>query len=135
MTSWWSNAWTHWTPASINFLIFCGAWSILALGYLLVAPAAFPKAAHKHAVLAVEALTTLFWFAGFIALAVWLSERGCWGGGVCSAAQAAEVFAAFEWALFMATCVMAALHSWRTRGTNNTRSAPEMRVHVHAGTV
>lgn len=38
----------------------------------------------------------IFWFAGFIALAVFLGDRLCYGD-VCSAAKAADVFAAFEW--------------------------------------
>lgn len=64
--------------------------------YLVVAPARFPAAAHKFAILGVEALTMLFWFAGFIALAVWLDDRVCFGS-VCASAKAATVFAAFEW--------------------------------------
>jgi hypothetical protein len=52
--------------------------------------------------LAAELLTVLFWFAGFIALAVLLTNTGCsaksghyWGP--CRAAIAGDVFAAFEW--------------------------------------
>jgi hypothetical protein len=41
----------------------------------------------------------IFWFAGFIALAVLLTAVGCTGayGGYCGAAIAGDVFAAFEW--------------------------------------
>jgi len=40
----------------------------------------------------------LFWFAGFIALAVLLTDIGCGTRrGVCAAATAGDVFAAFEW--------------------------------------
>jgi len=46
--------------------------------------------------LGVETLTMLFWFAGFVALAVFLGDRVCFGH-VCSAAKAAAVFGAFEW--------------------------------------
>ena len=40
----------------------------------------------------------LFWFAGFIALAVLLTDIGCGSrNGVCAASVAGDVFAAFEW--------------------------------------
>jgi hypothetical protein len=49
----------------------------------------------------------LFWFAGFIALAVLLTNSGCsahsgqyWGP--CRAAIAGDVFAAFEWYVIVA---------------------------------
>ena len=51
---------------------------------------------HKFAILAVEAVTMIFWFAGFVALAVFLSGRMCYGR-VCNTAKAAAVFGAFEW--------------------------------------
>ena len=49
----------------------------------------------------------LFWFAGFIAFAVLLTDVGCsrhWG--VCRASEAAVVFAAFEWyvEIFLVEC-------------------------------
>lgn len=84
------------SPASDNFLVFTSVWTLLALIYLAVVPTFVPKASHKFAILAVEALTTLFWFAGFIALAVFLGDRVC-HGHVCAAAKAATVFAAFTW--------------------------------------
>lgn len=54
------------------------------------------RAAHPYAVVGVDALTMLFWFAGFIAVAVFVSNRQCLGG-VCKTAKAAAVFGAFEW--------------------------------------
>ena len=84
------------SPSEINFLIFASAWTILALIYLIVAPWKVPDAAHKFGILAAEAVTMIFWFAGFIALAVFLGDRVCYGH-VCSAAKAAAAFAAFEW--------------------------------------
>jgi hypothetical protein len=95
--AWW------WSPSQINFLIFTSVWTILALVYLIIAPARYPAAAHKFGILAAEVLTMLFWFAGFIALAVLLTDVGCSAGGAghwwgpCRAAIAGDVFAAFEW--------------------------------------
>lgn len=57
----------------------------------------FPAAAHKFAILAVEAVTMIFWFAGFIALAAMTGGWGCGSFGPCRAAIAAAVFGAIEW--------------------------------------
>lgn len=85
-------------PSEINFLIFASVWSVLALAYLVVVPWKFSGSivGHKFGILAAEALTMLFWFAGFLALAVFLSNRVCFGQ-VCNVAKAAVVFASLEW--------------------------------------
>jgi hypothetical protein len=85
-------------PSQVNFLLFCAIWSVVALLYLTIVPWRFSNtvAHHKFAILFFETLTMLFWFAGFIALAVFLSDRVCFGH-VCNAAKAAAAFGAFEW--------------------------------------
>ena len=96
MADWWSRYWHALSPTQVNFLLFTSVWSLLALLYLVLAPWRFPAAAHKFGILGAEAITMLFWFAGFIALAVFLSDRVCYGN-VCNAAKAATAIAAFEW--------------------------------------
>jgi hypothetical protein len=54
------------------------------------------KANHAGVIAGVEGLTMVFWFAGFLALAIWLGNRVCFGH-VCSAAKAATAFGAFAW--------------------------------------
>lgn len=93
---WWGGYWHQASASEINFLVFASVWSLLALIFLLAAPTAFPAAAHKFAILGADALTMLFWFAGFIAAAVFLTDRVC-AGRVCDTLKAATVFAAFEW--------------------------------------
>lgn len=97
---WWNSYYndTASSPSQINFLIFCAVWSLLALVYLIIVPMMFAESVlhHKFAILAIEAVTMLFWFAGFIALAVFLPDRGC-TGPVCGSARAACVFGAFSW--------------------------------------
>jgi len=117
------------SPAEANFLLFCSVWTILALAYLTIAPVRFETAAHKYGILAAEFLTMIFWFAGFIALAVFLTGIRCYHWGPCRAAKAATVFAAFEWLLFAGTTLMASIHVWRTRNTNNSKHDPNMEVH------
>ncbi|TVY51374.1 hypothetical protein LCER1_G007744 [Lachnellula cervina] len=121
--------WSSYSPSQANFLLFCSIWTILILAYLVLAPVRFPRAAHKYGILAAEAVTMIFWFAGFIALAVLLGDLGCgrhWG--VCRAAEAAVVFGAFEWLLFAGTTILAALHVWRSRKTGNTAHDPAVEV-------
>jgi hypothetical protein len=96
----WSGPYWTWSPDSANFLLFCAVWTILACIYLILASHTFAHhpAGHKFGVLAVEALTTIFWFAGFIALATFLGDlpgRNKWH--TKRAAEAATVFGAFEW--------------------------------------
>ncbi|MCJ1410504.1 hypothetical protein MMC19_004589 [Ptychographa xylographoides] len=94
---WYDTRTTYLSPSQVNFLIFTAFYSLLAITYLLVSVPYFPKLTHKYATLAVDGLTCLFWFAGFLALAVFLKGLVLCEGGVCGAARAAAVFAAFEW--------------------------------------
>lgn len=116
VANWWQGWWHIHSPNQVNYIIFCAVWTILALLYLIIVPWRFSEtvAHHKFAILGVEAVTMIFWFAGFIALAVFLSDRVCFGS-VCSAAKAADVFAAFSWVLFAVTTAMAVMHVMRTR--------------------
>jgi len=114
VSSW---SWWGWSPARANFLLFDAVWTLLALAYLVFAPLHVPTAAHKFGILAVEVMTNIFWFAGWIALAVMLGDSGCGrNSDHCRAAEAATVFAAIEWLLFCVTMILAALHVTRTRG-------------------
>ncbi|KAH6678723.1 membrane-associating domain-containing protein [Halenospora varia] len=123
----WTSPWGSWSPSSANFLLFTSIWTLLVLVYLIIAPLRFQKFSHKFAILAVEFITMIFWFAGFIAFAVLIT--GCWNSyGVCKASEAAVVFSAFEWVLFLITTVMAALHCWRTKDSGSTKHDPAIEV-------
>ncbi|KAI4759629.1 hypothetical protein E4T52_06589 [Aureobasidium sp. EXF-3400] len=106
------------SPSSINFLVFSSVWTLLALIYLSLTSWKLERFAHPWIICGVESLTMLFWFAGFIAAAVCLSDLIT----SCSSAKAATVFAAFEWVLFAVTtalAVMAVLGRGRpTKGPN-----------------
>jgi hypothetical protein len=94
-----TNPWASWSPHSVNFMLFTSIWTLLAVVYLVLTPTRFPRAAHKFAILGVEALTMIFWFAAWVAVAAlwgdwWKPARNgsVWGAGV-----AAIVFGAFIW--------------------------------------
>lgn len=98
VASYYDNDTFVYSPSQINFLIFCGVWTaFLVVPYLTLAPRFYPAAVHKFAVLAVEAITMIFWFAGFIAGAVFVTDFAFCNGRPCSSARASVVFAAFQW--------------------------------------
>ncbi|KAJ4369738.1 hypothetical protein N0V83_005501 [Neocucurbitaria cava] len=108
VSSWWSSHWRQLSPSEVNFMIFAPAWSILALTALLVIPMKFShllaSPAARYGMLGLEALTMLFWFGGFIAMAVFLSDRICFGT-VCDVARAGTVISAFNWVAWTVTFV------------------------------
>ncbi|CAI6274463.1 unnamed protein product [Periconia digitata] len=115
-----------WSWDSVDFMLFCSIWTILAVLYLVLTPSRFPAAAHKYAILGVEALTMIFWFAAWVAVAsLWGKIRCGSQGGVCGAGTAAIVFSAFIWLAFVATTVVAALHVRRTARAD-TSAPPQM---------
>ncbi|PUU80919.1 marvel domain-containing protein [Tuber borchii] len=65
------------TSDAANFLVFDAVWTFIALGYVVVTPMFFPNFHNRWAVLGVEAITMVFWFAGFIALAVNINQMIC----------------------------------------------------------
>jgi hypothetical protein len=86
------------SPSQVNFILFDTIWSLLVLFYVGLAPLYFTSIFHRLASLALEALTMLFWFAGAIALAVWVGGPWtCGGDHLCGAAEAAVAFAFFIW--------------------------------------
>lgn len=100
VASWFNdNTLNNISPSEVNFMIFAGVFTlVITLPCVMLAPRFIPSAP-KFALLGVEALTMLFWFAGFIALAAGLgSVSGAWcGGSVCGSMKAAAAFGAFEW--------------------------------------
>jgi hypothetical protein len=136
----------NWSPASVDFMLFCSLWTLLAVAYLLLVPTRFPRFAHKFAIAAVEFITMIFWFAAFIAVAV-LWNNAWWGyggkGTLYSCGVAAIVFSAFLWSVtqispicrsisltmrrltFVATTALSALHI-RGSSRNDTSPPPNM---------
>lgn len=89
------NGWSY--SDTVNFLLFLGCWTaFVAVPYLAISPIWFPRLAHHYVIPAVEVITMIFWFAGFIAMGAMLPRPRC-HGSACSSLQAATVFGAFEW--------------------------------------
>ncbi|QGA19318.1 hypothetical protein EYB26_007007 [Talaromyces marneffei] len=96
--------WSWYSSNTINFDLFNSIWTLLvALPYLSLVPIFFANLSHHYAVLVIEIVTMIFWFAGFIALGASLPPPRACHGNFCSSLQAATVFGAFEWLLFAIT--------------------------------
>lgn len=90
-----ANAWD-----TVNFNLFNGVWTLfIAVPYFILTPIFVPALAHRWALVAVDAVTMIFWFAGFIALAVDLGDVSgvCSHWSPCQGLQAAAAFGAFNW--------------------------------------
>lgn len=79
-------------------MVFVAVITLITLAYLIFVPMRYGESKLNHAgvIAGIEGLTMIFWFASFVALAVFVGNRVCFGH-VCSAAKAAAAFGAFEW--------------------------------------
>lgn len=94
-------------------MLFCSIWSILVLLYLALTPRFFARAYHGIVAFGLLAVTTLFWFAGSIALADRIGVPSCHGNNFCQCTQAAVAFGFFIWAIFTGLTVLEGLASLR----------------------
>jgi len=87
---------------SANFLLFCSVWTLFVVVPSLVAVPMFASEfAPTYAILAVDAVTMIFWFSGFIAVAAQIySPSICSHFNFCATAQGGAALGAFEWLLF-----------------------------------
>ncbi|KAI0018595.1 membrane-associating domain-containing protein [Xylariomycetidae sp. FL0641] len=123
IASYYTNFWWGTSPSNVNFLIFTSIWSLLVLLYVGVVPLYMTSLFHKLAALGLLVVTTIFWFAGAIALAV--AVGGPYNCGLdthCGSTEAAIAFAFFLWAIFTFLTVLDAIAAMRSRG-HNTGSA------------
>jgi len=115
------------SPSQINFLIFVPLFSFLSLIYLELSPRFMAKVSHPIAHLLFSTLNTLFYFAGFIALSVFLSKLLFCRGSVCAAARADAVFASFSFLLWTATTALLVLDVFKG-GFRGMRTDKEAKV-------
>ncbi|KAK4222413.1 membrane-associating domain-containing protein [Podospora fimiseda] len=99
------------SPSQINFLIFIAIFSILSVTSLVILPRVFSNraVANPYILLGIEIKNVLFWFAGWVALAVFLSRLLFCRGSVCHAAQADVAFAAMAWICWAGSAGIAAV--------------------------
>jgi len=130
-------------PSQNAFIVFVAIWTLLVTLYFVLAPRFFAPAAHPWAKVAVDGLTMLFWFAGFIALGVLagaingVDEFGFDFGGFddhwYKVTAASSGIGAIEWILFVVTFVFSILEAVRGPSSskaqrNHVAANPEVQV-------
>lgn len=124
------------SPGAVNFLVFAPIFSIVSIAYLEAVPRLAPrgehplrtapvplpsegepkkkvttnttKASHPLASLALEFLNTIFYFAGFTAMAAFIARLEFCRGAICAAAQASAVVAAASFVAWTGTTALLA---------------------------
>lgn len=104
-----NNAWGGYL-SSDAYAIFTGAATAIWLGYIMYAPARYPKYTNGVATVACELILNVFWFASFIASA---ADRGRWNCSIsfrnyshsCKVGKAYIAFAALTWLTFVFTTI------------------------------
>jgi len=116
VSNWWANYWRDMSPTEVNFLLFSSVFSLITTTYLsLAALNKLPAlASNRYALLGADVMTMIFWFGGFVALAVFLSTRVCFGN-VCNVAKASVAFGALNWVLFAISTGWAGLYTFRAQ--------------------
>jgi hypothetical protein len=98
LTAYVASAFFGWSPSRVNFMIFNSIWSLLVLLYVGLTPLYMTSLFHKLVALGLEAVTMLFWFAGSIALAVYVGgPHNCGANTWCGSISAAVAFGFFLW--------------------------------------
>jgi len=84
-------------PPGVVLFIFTAVFTMLiAVPYTILAPRYFPVLAHPHAMLAAEAVTSLFWLSGFAAVADRMRKSVICDVGACASARGSVVVGVFE---------------------------------------
>lgn len=112
-------------------MLFNTIWTILVLIYLGVVPIVMASLYHSIIALPLLAISTLFWFAGSIALAALIGVHTCTvrGCGPYQASQAATAFGFFIWAMFTVLTVfelLALLKHGFKKGSNADSTGNQM---------
>jgi len=106
VANWYNSDTLTASPSQINFLIFVPVWSFITIAYLEITPVYAKRASHPYAHFALEIITTIFYFSGFIALAVFLSKLLYCRGSVCASARAAAIFSSISCATWVLTTIL-----------------------------
>ncbi|MCJ1283613.1 hypothetical protein MMC26_002944 [Xylographa opegraphella] len=107
-------------PVKLSWLLqHKSLWSLLLLIYLFVT-LRFANFSHPIVTFVLLLVTSLFWFSGFIALAVFIGPN-CYGNHLCQTISAAAAFGAFLWVIFLIDAIFAGMRAFgghRSTGQN-----------------
>jgi len=84
-------------PTGVVFFVFTAVFTLLVtVPYTILTPRYFPVLAHPLAMLAAEAITSVFWLGGFAALADRLRKSDICEVGACASTRGSVVVGTFE---------------------------------------
>ncbi|SPO03820.1 uncharacterized protein DNG_06503 [Cephalotrichum gorgonifer] len=106
VADWYINQSPFASPMTVNFLLFVPIFSVISIVYLEAVPRLAPRASHPFVSLAFELLNTIFYFAGFVAMAAFIARLDFCRGVICAAAKAATVAGAGSFALWAGTSTL-----------------------------
>ncbi|KAG7294282.1 hypothetical protein NEMBOFW57_004353 [Staphylotrichum longicolle] len=112
---WYNTTTTLASPSPINFLIFGAIWSYISLVCIEILPRFLPRVPKAYVAAPFDLTNALFYFSGFVALAVFLQGLLFCRGDVCHAAQADVAFGAFSFAVWSASAALTALEVLKVR--------------------
>ncbi|KAF5018271.1 hypothetical protein F66182_9756 [Fusarium sp. NRRL 66182] len=98
----------HSAPSPFAYLIVSSIFSIFSITYLALSPLLVPRVYHQYAAVVVEAVNAALYFAGFIAVAVFIGSLLMCEGTVCSTARADAVVAAGQFTAWITTTAFTA---------------------------
>lgn len=91
------------------YSVFCSVWTLLIVSYFIFCPIYFKVVAIPIAVLIIEIITNIFWFANWIALASLWGPGSCRGISWCQTGKASIAFACFTWLAFVGSTILISL--------------------------
>lgn len=109
VVNWYMNGARTSSPSIFNFLVFAPVFSLLSIIYLETIPRFAPRGSHPWASMGVELINTIFYFSGFIALAVFMSRLIFCNGAVCSVGKADAVITALDFVVWTASTTLMAM--------------------------
>ncbi|KAH0601964.1 hypothetical protein MHUMG1_00843 [Metarhizium humberi] len=108
VVNWYRTSTSQSPDGSVSFLLAASVMSILSILYLELVPRFVSRLAHPYAALAVQGLNTALYFAGFIALAVYVGNLTFCEGSVCRASRADAAVAAGAFCAWIASTILTA---------------------------
>ncbi|OTA57292.1 hypothetical protein K449DRAFT_437571 [Hypoxylon sp. EC38] len=112
------------SPSQINWLLAVSIFTIVSVAYLELTPRFVPRLSHQMVAVGIEATNAVFYFSGFIALAVFMSRLLFCRGSVCGAARASIAFGAFEFLLWTASLIIMGKEVAKSGFLRRTPKAP-----------
>jgi len=104
------------TPSQFSFVLFSSIWSLFVLAYVGLTPAYYDWLFDRMVALGLEAVTFIFWFAGSLAIAVYIpASASCQYNASCHITKAATALGFVLWVAFTALAATDGLEVVRTR--------------------